>query len=126
MKKPTRKHASRAPAQRAELKQLKKRTPPPSGLITMMSLVRGDGDNGNAADWLARHAYPLARRVIRELRGAEVTREWDSLDNIAIEMFPGLEDEPPADGTLTQAGFYVGVATAWLLLQDINGKVGAR
>ncbi len=92
-------------------------TPMPAGLITMMALIREDFEGGNAPESNARRAYPLALHVIKRLRD---NYGHVDLTGAADKMYPGLDSEPTGD-TCASAGFYVGVATAWLLLREIGG-----
>ena len=97
----------------------------PIGLITMMQALRLDGDTNRAARRHAAAVFPLAQQVLENLE------DWDGsdrgelriVDEAVQRLFPGIED--PVDAhTNAEAGFYVGAATAWLLMSRLQG--GAR
>lgn len=91
-------------------------TPPPAGLIAMMSLVREDYDGSISPGFNATRAYPLAQRVIDKLR---TKHGHIDLTGAAKALYPGLDSEPDHHAC-GLAGFFVGVATAWLLMREIG------
>lgn len=99
--------------------------PVPIGLVTMMQAIRIDGDTNYAAEKHARAVYPLARRILGNLHdgGLRSREELRVLDEAIHRIFPGIE-EPNDAHTGAEAGFYVGVATAWLMMSRLQG--GAR
>jgi len=97
----------------------------PSGLVGMMTLVRTGSENNLGVRHNAERAYPLARDLVRHLQTDPHAELGPVLASAAAAIFPGI-DNPAEEDTALQAGFYVGVATAWLLLMRLTGKDGVR
>jgi hypothetical protein len=69
----------------------------------------------------AEKVFPIAQNVIRHLHSDGLVHK--ELDGSIAHIFPGLDAEPEAS-TAAEAGFLVGVATAWLLMTSL--KSGSR
>jgi hypothetical protein len=101
----------------------RQRPAPPAGLVAMFSMVRAGDEDGSASRAFADRFYGVARDVITTLGdGGDRVGE---LELAMRAMYPdGFDDDDADHSHALEAGFLSGVATAWLLLQNING--GAR
>jgi hypothetical protein len=104
------------------MKARKSKATPPAGLVAMMSLVREGSENQHVPVSHAARAYPLALQAIADLRSRSNGEIGAVLEQAPDVFFEGIDEHD--SGTYTQSEFYVGVAVAWLLLQELDG--GAR
>lgn len=94
-------------------------TPPPIGLLHLFAMVRDDSENPTAAATYARVVYPLASEMLATVFDNDSGRlRYDILKRAEPALFPHLD--PPGDAE-PEAGFLVGMATAYLLMTRIGG-----
>jgi hypothetical protein len=92
----------------------------PAGLVSMFTLLGDPGADGSANQIEATQIYPLAQRLIDDLRAGDsraaalalaMNAVYGDVDASDLDMSHGLE-----------AGFRVGIAAAWMVLRDLNGN----
>ena len=92
---------------------------PPVGLLHLFAMVRDDSENPTAAPSHAQAAYSLATEILDTLfDNNSGQRRYEILDRAEATVFPHMD--PPGDAE-PEAAFYVGMATAYLLMMRVGG-----
>ena len=95
---------------------------PPFGLMLLFSMVRDPHTTQVAATLEAQRALPLALSLIDRLHSLEEREAAGILPEDVEPMFGCELDDPEEPSHVADASFRIGLATAWALIQGMQGR----
>ena len=91
----------------------------PNSLWSLFAAVRCEGECSHVAMEHARQHLPYARRIVADLKaGCEHGHVTGQIEAATKKMWPDYEEGEDLTWPSATTGFYVGLATAWLLSRE--------